>query len=544
MAEKPKKADEPKPKTRKIDAVAAELIAIRDQGKHDRKGCFIKFFHALDERLNITVSIAKTDALLIKATRERFDVSSDADIVLMSLGLLRGYEYQDMPLLDRRRKYLRESNYLQTNSRSKNKNFDNASEKEKNRLIDNLRKTGEDDLIRSLAEFLLEQNIAEYIKDLGGYITKSKTPRAILPKPSYSLSDFSENTDPAKADKKDKEEKAHQDGDINNFFNHSNRSEHYTQILINFIFNGAHFGSKASRAKRSSSDSNNVTEGVKRQKWFFSFTAIFGASVICLVLALQNNRPPTSMGEQIKVPEETITMQSGDAYKINPVFLSEITKDVEPVDFSYTSSNPDILQVLQNGSMYAQNELAEGESVSVEVTIQASDGVTKRIEVTIEKSANGDAPPTVDMSNFEIPYTLETQVRLVGGDKTWGNSVDAKVGDKVEFRVAYKNNDTVNHMNVMIKDILPAGLRLVPGTTKLVNTTYPNGATINQDDITTVGINIGGYTPGSNAFVRFQAEVVDEQLEPCGNTGLVNWAQAGVDKATIQDYATVRVIKD
>ena len=77
-----------------------------------------------------------------------------------------------------------------------------------------------------------------------------------------------------------------------------------------------------------------------------------------------------------------------------------------------------------------------------------------------------------------------------------------------------------------------------------MNTTFQNGGTINSDNIVTTGINIGGYTPGSNAFVHFQAEVVDEELEPHGNTGLVNWAQGGVGQATIQDYATVRVIKD
>lgn len=56
------------------------------------------------------------------------------------------------------------------------------------------------------------------------------------------------------------------------------------------------------------------------------------------------------------------------------------------------------------------------------------------------------------------------------------------------------------------------------------------------------GINIGSYTAGSNAFVRFQAEVVDEGLE-CGSNTLVSWGQAGVDKTFLQDYATVHVEK-
>lgn len=144
---------------------------------------------------------------------------------------------------------------------------------------------------------------------------------------------------------------------------------------------------------------------------------------------------------------------------------------------------------------------------------------------------------------FDATYTLETQVRLVGGDKTWDNSVEAEIGDKVEFRMAYKNNDTVDQLNVMINTVLPEGLRYVPGSTKIVNAIYPDSATINQDDITTRGVNIGSYTPGSNAFVRFQAEVVDEGLEYGSNT-LVNWGQASVNKTCIQDYATVHLMKD
>lgn len=144
---------------------------------------------------------------------------------------------------------------------------------------------------------------------------------------------------------------------------------------------------------------------------------------------------------------------------------------------------------------------------------------------------------------FDTAYTIENQVRLVGGDKTWGNGVDAQIGDIVEFRIAYMNNGPTDQMNVMIRDILPDGLKYIEGSTLLVNANYPDGGNVEQDNIITTGINIGGYTPGSNAFIRFQAEIVDENLADEGATGLVNWAQGGVGQVTIQDYATVRVEK-
>lgn len=166
---------------------------------------------------------------------------------------------------------------------------------------------------------------------------------------------------------------------------------------------------------------------------------------------------------------------------------------------------------------------------------------------------NGDIPGGLQYASYitirvkvvyDTAYTLENQVRLVGGDKTWGNSVDAKIGDKVEFRIAYKNNSNSDQMNVGIRDVLPDGLKYIEGSTLLVNAKYPDGGHVEQDDIVDIGINIGGYTPGSNAFVRFQAEVVDENLAEHGKTALVNWAQGGVGQAVIQDCAKVIVYKE
>lgn len=145
---------------------------------------------------------------------------------------------------------------------------------------------------------------------------------------------------------------------------------------------------------------------------------------------------------------------------------------------------------------------------------------------------------------FDIAYTIENQVRLVGGDKTWGNSVDAKIGDVVEFRVAYKNNSDGDQSDVGIRDVLPDGLKYIEGSTLLVNAKYPDGGHVEQDDIVTVGINIGDYLPEWNAFVRFRAEVVDENLAEHGKTALVNWAQGGVGQAVIQDCAKVIVYKE
>lgn len=140
---------------------------------------------------------------------------------------------------------------------------------------------------------------------------------------------------------------------------------------------------------------------------------------------------------------------------------------------------------------------------------------------------------------YDYDYTVEKKVRLAGDtDRTWKDDVIAKVGDKVEFQIQYRNTSDKQQTSVAIKDILPSNLRYVPGSTKIMNSSHPNGANVTEDHLVNDGLLIGNYGPNANAFLMFTAEVVDNNLA-CGNNTLVNWAQAGVGQKTIQDYARV-----
>lgn len=145
---------------------------------------------------------------------------------------------------------------------------------------------------------------------------------------------------------------------------------------------------------------------------------------------------------------------------------------------------------------------------------------------------------------YDYDYTVSQKVRIAGA-KGWpdGDYVDAQVGDEVEFQIEYVNTDETTHRNVMIRDVLPASLEYVEGSTTLYNGSFKDGATANQDSIITTGINIGHYAPGANAFIRFRAKVIDVSLGDGSNT-LVNWSQCGVSQKTIQDYACVKVNKN
>lgn len=145
---------------------------------------------------------------------------------------------------------------------------------------------------------------------------------------------------------------------------------------------------------------------------------------------------------------------------------------------------------------------------------------------------------------FDYEFTVDQKVRLAGGGKEdWADTVDAEIGDKVEFRIAYENTSDKSQTRVAIKDILPANLKYVAGSTVLKSSNHPSGAKVVQDSLVENGIRIGDYDVGANAYIYFTAEVVDENLDQ-GLNVLTNWSQAGVGDKTIQASAEVRVQND
>lgn len=143
---------------------------------------------------------------------------------------------------------------------------------------------------------------------------------------------------------------------------------------------------------------------------------------------------------------------------------------------------------------------------------------------------------------FDYEYTIETLVRIQG-ENEWQKTVEAKVGDRVEFQIQYKNTSQLNQSNVAIRDVLPNNLKFVPGSIYFRHADE-NGNAVTEhvlgDSLVNDGLLIGTYTPGSNAYLIFTAEVVNNSLG-CGSNTLVNWAQVGVGEKVIQDYAQVIV---
>lgn len=143
-----------------------------------------------------------------------------------------------------------------------------------------------------------------------------------------------------------------------------------------------------------------------------------------------------------------------------------------------------------------------------------------------------------DQANF----TVEKQVRLAGTTE-WKKNIEAKAGDTVEYQIQYKNTGTTEQKNVVVKDTLPKGITYIPGSTYLKNANNPTPKQVSDNLHASTGINIGNYTPGSNAYIKFSAKVDSESKLECGINKLRNVAKVETNNGSKEDDAHVIVTK-
>ena len=159
--------------------------------------------------------------------------------------------------------------------------------------------------------------------------------------------------------------------------------------------------------------------------------------------------------------------------------------------------------------------------------------------VTVKVKAQVSQPQ--EKTDIDLAKTVRNKTN---GEKTWTETVSAKGGDTVQFQIHAKNTGSAGIQNLVIRDILPKGLNYVAGTTKLYNTSNPNGLKVSDNIIQNSGINIGTYQANGDAYVRFDATVAAEKdLPVCGDNVLTNIAQASDQKIVKNDTASVRITK-
>ena len=228
-----------------------------------------------------------------------------------------------------------------------------------------------------------------------------------------------------------------------------------------------------------------------------------------------SNANPTTVWD-----ETTFTSKNGE--KFNLAYVDGTAKYYNTKDGKLRTFNLNASNLLTNKGELLGYDKMDGKIPGC----YQYDGVVT-IEVKVHKSVNAKLSKTVRLK----------------GTKNWTESVDAKVGDEVEFQIEYVNLLGGQADNVMIRDVLPTNLEYVKDSTVLYNSNYQNGTKVVENTLTTSGINIGSYGVNGNAYVRFTAKVVNKSLA-CGNNQLVNWASSTVNSKVTKDDASVMVKRD
>ncbi|MBR2855480.1 DUF11 domain-containing protein, partial [Candidatus Saccharibacteria bacterium] len=100
---------------------------------------------------------------------------------------------------------------------------------------------------------------------------------------------------------------------------------------------------------------------------------------------------------------------------------------------------------------------------------------------------------TIDVKvHSSVAAKVEKKVRIKG-TKEWSESVEAKVGDEVEYQIEYVNLLSDSVKNVMMRDVLPTNVEYVQNSTILYNANHKDGIAMKENTLTTTGVNIGDY---------------------------------------------------
>lgn len=150
-------------------------------------------------------------------------------------------------------------------------------------------------------------------------------------------------------------------------------------------------------------------------------------------------------------------------------------------------------------------------------------------------------------------YTIEKKARIAGetGADKWRETVTAKATDTIEWLIEVKNVGSTTLSDIIVLDQVPNNMTVVPGSVKLINSTYPSSnpyiypSQAIQANGKQINVNVGTYGPGNNLFVRFDTKVTDVSKLECGENKFVNEAFATPEgDGSIVDKAYVIIDKD
>lgn len=184
---------------------------------------------------------------------------------------------------------------------------------------------------------------------------------------------------------------------------------------------------------------------------------------------------------------------------------------------------------LKNESQAFELEYVTG-SARVENNAHPYPGIALPDSVTTDAGAklgydvmNGNLPGCFEYTaivtikvRVKAPAIQLTKRVTTPGSTDWRENINVKAGETVSWLLNYKNTGTGVVNDVTIRDSLPKGLTLVPGSITWFDANHPNGEQLQDTALSSGGANAGNYSAGADGAIRFRTtvdkDVVDKKL--------------------------------
>jgi uncharacterized repeat protein (TIGR01451 family)/LPXTG-motif cell wall-anchored protein len=240
------------------------------------------------------------------------------------------------------------------------------------------------------------------------------------------------------------------------------------------------------------------------------------------------------------------TVKAGEKARITGFISADNAQPKEVLDEAYgVASNNVALRYVPDSAVITSNGAVNGQKMPETLYTTGAalgyDALDGKLPGCNQYAGYVVFKVKVDQPNFEVTKTVSEK-----GKNTYQESVTVKSGSEVEYKIHYKNTGTTVQNDVVIKDVLPAGVTYVNGSTQVSNSASNNQwkATTNNE-VTKGGLNIGNYAAGGGAYVKFTAKVAkNDDLAKCGVNTLVNTATAQTKNGDKHDTANVVVTKE
>lgn len=131
---------------------------------------------------------------------------------------------------------------------------------------------------------------------------------------------------------------------------------------------------------------------------------------------------------------------------------------------------------------------------------------------------NGDLPGCFEFSAYvyvkvvaKAPTLGVNKVTRVSGNENgdWHDSITAKKTDTIDWKIEFANHGNDVAHDVTIRDTLPAGVTLVPGSIKRWDANY-NGQVLPDNSLNAGGVDLGNYAPAGddiNGAITFKTTI-------------------------------------